>query len=65
MLNYNEMALARQKYVDVSSKPCRAEIEPVVKTTNVIADAIATMKAAFAPKASPATRPVRRALATE
>ncbi len=65
MLNYNEMVVGRQVYEQVSSVKCRAEIEPVVLTTNVIAEAIATIKAAFAPKASPATRPVRRALATE
>ena len=65
MLNYNEAMLARQKYERVSSVKSRADIEPVVKTTNVIAEAITTIKAAFAPKASPAKRPARRALATE
>ncbi len=65
MLSYNEMVQARQKYEHVSSVKCRAEIEPVVKTTNVIAEAITTIKAAFAPKASQAKRPVRNALATE
>jgi hypothetical protein len=65
MLNYSEMMAGRQVYEQVSSVKCRADIEPVVKTTNVIADAITTIKAAFAPKASPATRPARRALATE
>ncbi len=65
MLNYNEMIQARQKYEEVSSVKCRAEIEPVVKTTNLVAQAISTLKAAFAPKASPAKRPARRAMATE
>jgi hypothetical protein len=65
MLNYNEMMLARQKYEVVSSVKCQADIAPVVKTTHVIAQAITTIKAAFAPKASLAKRPVRNALATE
>jgi hypothetical protein len=65
MLSYNEVMLARQRYEQVSSIKSRAEIQPVVKTTHVIAEAITKIKAAFAPKASPAKRPARRALATE
>lgn len=68
MLYYNEMMMARQKYAQVSSVKCRAEIKPVVtiaNTTREIAEALATIKAAFAPKASPARRSVRRVLATE
>ncbi len=65
MLNYNDVVLARQRYEQVSSIRSRADIQPVVKTTDVVAEAITKIKAAFAPKASPAKRPARRALATE